>query len=336
AKTHYILKDSAGAEVACQLVFDANKIPQSLIFQADVKANDKTVYTLAKGEPTPVTPKTAAFFVPERKDDFAWENDLAAYRMYGPALANENPSNGVDLWLKCVEYPIMRKFYDDEHHNGKSYHHDWGEGLDCYKVAHTLGAGGVALYLNDTLWVGNHYDRYEILETGALRSAFTLTYDSVKVGDSYYKEEITITTAAGSPLNKAVVKFTGKQQPLQIAAGIFMHGTFIDAAQKFRATMASDNDLHYLVYAEDATSEETPTIPAGRNYVGVVLPNSHNGSQGKGEHFLILADYQQDTEITYYFGGGWSKWKFPTDDDWKNAVVKFAENLKEPLKVIVK
>ena len=36
-------------------------------------------------------------FVPERKDDFAWENEYAAFRMYGPALAPENPSNGVDM-----------------------------------------------------------------------------------------------------------------------------------------------------------------------------------------------------------------------------------------------
>ena len=39
-------------------------------------------------------------YVPERKDDIAWENEYAAFRFYGPALAPENPSNGVDLWLK--------------------------------------------------------------------------------------------------------------------------------------------------------------------------------------------------------------------------------------------
>ena len=45
-------------------------------------------------------PKVFGRFVPERKDDFAWENEYAAFRMYGPALKPENPSNGVDLWLK--------------------------------------------------------------------------------------------------------------------------------------------------------------------------------------------------------------------------------------------
>ena len=29
---------------------------------------------------------TYARFVPEREDDFAWENDLVAFRAYGPAM----------------------------------------------------------------------------------------------------------------------------------------------------------------------------------------------------------------------------------------------------------
>ena len=38
-----------------------------------------------------VTPKVYGRHVPERKDDFAWENEYAAFRMYGPALKPENP-----------------------------------------------------------------------------------------------------------------------------------------------------------------------------------------------------------------------------------------------------
>ncbi|MBV5342917.1 DUF4861 family protein, partial [bacterium] len=79
-----------------QLVFDKNKTVSSFIFQADVKAKSTATYQIGEGKPSAVKFLTHARFVPERKDDFAWENDLAAYRMYGPALANEKPSNGVD------------------------------------------------------------------------------------------------------------------------------------------------------------------------------------------------------------------------------------------------
>ena len=44
--------------------------------------------------------------VPERLDDFAWENDLTAHRIYGPAVARPAPegeglvSSGTDVWSK--------------------------------------------------------------------------------------------------------------------------------------------------------------------------------------------------------------------------------------------
>ena len=106
-----------------------------------------------KGTPKPIVPKTFARFVPERKDDFAWENDMAAYRVYGPALADENPSNGIDLWLKKTEELVVDSFYKADLQYGKSYHDDHGQGVDCYKVDHTLGAGGVAPYVNGELLI---------------------------------------------------------------------------------------------------------------------------------------------------------------------------------------
>ncbi len=46
-----------------------------------------------------------ARFVPERMDDFAFENDKVAFRVYGPALKNSQENNGTDCWLKRVDYP---------------------------------------------------------------------------------------------------------------------------------------------------------------------------------------------------------------------------------------
>ena len=86
-----VLKNEKGQEVPYQLIYNSKKGVQSIIFQADVKANSSAVYTLTEGKPAAVKAKTFGRFVPERKDDFAWENDFAGYRMYGPALAKENP-----------------------------------------------------------------------------------------------------------------------------------------------------------------------------------------------------------------------------------------------------
>lgn len=325
-KKSYILKNEKNNEVAYQLIFDKAKKPVSIIFEVDVKSNNTATYTLIEGKPATVKAKTSARFVPERKDDFAWENDLAAYRMYGPALANENPSNGVDLWVKSTSDLIVDKFYGDELNHEISYHVDHGLGLDCYKVAHTLGCGGIAPYASDSLWVGNHYSSYKVLENGPLRSVFTLTYDSVKVGKSFYKQVITITTTAGSMLNKGVVKYEGPSQNIELASGIFLHDDKGNLIQNIKNGTSG--------YAEKAVSDAG--LPAGRNYIGICIPTKVNAILTKGDHALMLSSYKVGETFTYYFGGGWNKWGYPTDSDWFKALDQFSKTLKNPLLISIK
>ncbi|GHV52265.1 DUF4861 domain-containing protein [Bacteroidia bacterium] len=321
AKT-YVLKDGQGVETAYQLLSNGKG---TFIFQANVPANSSVTYTLTEGTPAPVAPKTNARFVPERKDDFSWENDLAAYRMYGPALARENPSNGVDIWLKCTEGLIADSLYAGELERHVSYHENRGFGLDCYDVKHTAGAGGIAPY-TDKFWVGDRYDRYEVIENGPLRSVFTLSYDSAIVEGEVFRETITITADAGSMLNKGVVRYTGPAKPIKLAAGLTLHKergqTFSDAAHKV------------IGYAENAVSE-IKRIPQGRSYVGAYMPEATGETPEDGTHLLILGNYTVGTDFTYYFGGGWSQWKFPTDADWFNGLKHFSQAKEAPLKVTV-
>lgn len=325
-KESFLLKTSAGVEVPYQLIYGGGKTAKSIIFQANVKAKSVSTYILSAGKPAAVEPKTFARFVPERKDDFAWENDIAAYRMYGPALAKENPSNGVDIWMKSTDKLVVDQRYRDELQNGLSYHIDRGNGLDCYKVGHTLGAGGIAPYADGKVWVGNHFDKYKVIETGPLRSVFTLTYDSVVVGKNVYKQTITITANAGSILNKGVVKYEGIKQPMKLAGGIFLH----DGKGKLIENPAKG----FIAYAEEAVSDAG--LPAGRNYIAVVVPKPATEVNKDKEHSLILANYVVGNEFTYFFGGGWSKGGFPADADWFKTVARFANNLKNPLVVTVK
>jgi hypothetical protein len=321
----YVLKNKDNKEVAYQLIYNGNKKPQSLIFQAEVKGNGSTTYALSEGKPAVVIPKTFARFVPERKDDIAWENDFSAHRMYGPALANENPSNGVDYWAKCTDNLVVDQRYRDDIYNKISYHIDHGFGLDFYKVGHTLGCGGIAPYADGKLWVGDHFSSYKIIEVGPLRSAFTLVYDSVKVGNLFYKEEFTITTSAGSLLNKGEVKLTGVDQKMELAAGIYLHE--VPGNLKQNAANGTSG------YAEIATSDAG--VPAGRDYVGIYVPKAIKAFK-EGEHALVTSFYKPGDTFTYYFGAGWSKWHFPTDNDWFVALNKFSETTHDPLKVTVK
>ena len=324
-KATFVLKNQ-DKEVAYQIVNKDNVKEAVLIFQTSLNAGEKAVFEISKGKPQAVKPMTFARQVPERKDDFAWENDLAAYRMYGPALANENPSNGVDLWLKRTSELVVNKRYHEELVNRKTYHIDHGDGLDCYKVGHTLGAGGIAPFANDKLWVGNFYNSYRVIENGPLRSVFELKYNDVKIDGEIYNQTLRVSLDAGSLLNKAVVKFEGADKEMKLAGGIFLHdgkGSIKDSADK-----------GFIAYAENAVSDAG--IPSGRNYVGVLIPQGPIESQKDKEHLLIMTDYKPGTEFTYYFGGGWSKWGFATDADWFNAMHTFSNKLKSPLKVEIK
>jgi hypothetical protein len=317
----YVLKDEKGTEVGYQLLSDK----KTLLFQANVAPKASVTYTLQEGKPAPVAPRAHVRFVPERSDDISWENDIVAYRMYGPALMKtEHPSNGVDIWMKYKDEPVADTLYSSELQRKITYHEDNGfGGLDCYDVNHTLGAGGVTPY-TDRLWIGNAFNSYKIVESGPLRSVFTLTYDTVPVNGAYYAETLTITCDSGSPLCKGVVKFEGAG-PIQVATGIFM--------DKDSVNTVYEKDTQIISYTKNATSRKG--VSQGQTYIGVYAPDMVGKPFIENGNYAVLHNYKTGDELTYYFGGGWSKWKFPTEQDWLKALVNFTLTKQNPLKLTI-
>ena len=257
-----------------------------------------------------VQPKVYGRYVPERKDDFAWENEYAAFRMYGPALRPENPSNGVDLWLKASPELVVDSFYYREHVLGLPYHINYGKGLDCYKVGHTCGAGGLVVLANEQTWIGGAYDRWEILEQTPDKFIFRLEYDSLFVDGQVLHESITITAEAGEPLNKAEVVLTGTYDgELLVGGGIYMHDT-IDHFEVYE-------DLGTVFYEEDALSDKTAaqmnydyngSTSQGRIYLTVRTPEATVTDIQDG-NLIAVKDYQLGDTLTYFFGATWSEWR---------------------------
>jgi hypothetical protein len=257
-----------------------------------------------------VQPKVFGRFVPERKDDFAWENEYAAFRMYGPALRPENPSNGVDLWLKASPELVVDSFYYREHVLGLPYHINYGKGLDCYKVGHTCGCGGLVVLANEQTWIGGAYDRWEILEQTPNRLVFRLEYDSLLVDGHILQESITITTEAGEPLNRADVVLTGDYDgELLVGGGIYMHDT-IDHFEVY-------DNISTVFYEEDALSDKTAaqmnkeyngSTTQGRVYLTVRTPEATVLDIQDG-NLIAVKPYTLGDTLTYFFGATWSEWK---------------------------
>lgn len=257
-----------------------------------------------------VQPKVYGRYVPERKDDFAWENEYAAWRMYGPALRPENPSNGVDLWLKASPELVVDSFYYREHVLGLPYHINYGKGLDCYKVGHTCGAGGLIVLANDTTWIGGPYDRWTILEQTPDKFVFRLEYDSLLVDGHILQEAITITAEAGQLQNKAEVVLTGDYSgELLVGGGIYLHDT-VD----YHLTIP---EVGYVFYEEDALSDKTAaqmnydyngSTSQGRIQMSVKTPGATLTDIVDG-NLIAVKPYSLGDTLTYFFGATWSEWK---------------------------
>ena len=272
-----------------------------------------TLWSLTACQPVKQQAKVYGRYVPERKDDFAWENEYAAFRMYGAALKPENPSNGVDLWLKNSPVLAVDTMYGRELKDHRPYHINYDGNLDCYKVGHTCGAGGLVVIADEQTWIGGPYDRWEVLEQTPEKFVFKLEYDSLLVAGQILQETITITAEAGKMENKAEVVLTSNQlsefsSQLLVGGGIYMHDTV--------EVYEIKEEEGTIVYEEDALSDKAA---AKMNY-------EHNGSTSQGRirlsvqtpgatfvgikdgNAIAVKPYALGDTLTYYFGATWSEW----------------------------
>ncbi|MBL4559348.1 MAG: DUF4861 family protein [Labilibaculum sp.] len=320
-----VVEDKNGKQLPYQVIYAGQKVPQSVIFPVSVEADGRNTYKIKKGLPETLQPLVHGRYVPERLDDFAWENDRIAFRMYGPALKRQRPSNGVDVWLKRTDSLIVDKWYADFKEKGRNYHVDYGQGLDCYKVGQTLGAGGIAPFFNDTLWIGKYYNTYEVLDNGPLRVTFSLSH-TIPVAGKIVNEKITISLDAYSQLNKGVVSYEGGFNEMKVVAGIALHRKL--------GEIKTDQKAGYLAYAENAVSIKGEN--SGRSYTGLVFQLHMKDITQDKTHLLGIASYKKGQYFTYYFGAGWSKWGFDTDESWFEYMADFTEKVRQPLNVTIK
>ena len=305
----YVVTNSASEILPHQITYDGN-----IIFPSGLKAGESTVFSITKGVEQSFAPMVYGRFIEERKDDFAWENDRVAFRIYGAALiATDGPSNGIDIWYKRTSGLIVDKWYKNDLEKGLSYHEDHGEGLDDYKVGRTLGAGAMAPYANDTLWLNENFISHEVLENGPLRVTFKLTYKTIDVAGGVFGESRLFSLDAGSQLTKVRQEY-GTEATIPVAAGI------VKRSESDTATLA-DN---YLLYTESAPN-------AGEVFIGLLFPNGIDRVKNDGGHFLAITNYEPGQAVTYYTGYGWTKYGFEHPADFQKYLADFSACLKQPL-----
>ena len=190
----------------------------NLLLQTDFTALGNVTISVVFSKHGVFPVKTYGRYVPERKDDFAWENDKIAFRMYGKELEKtpKEMAYGTDVWVKSTDRMVINERYK----RGK-YHENLGDGMDYYHVGLTLGAGNIAPYLKDSIWYDGTYASWKVLDNGPLRTSFQLRYNEWTAGDLKLKATKTITLDAGSHFNRVEVKYDGQgNMELPVVIGI--------------------------------------------------------------------------------------------------------------------
>lgn len=276
-----IVLDADGQQVPYQITYD-----EKVIFPATVKANGTAAYTIQAGVPAVFDTKACGRYYPERVDDVAWENDLVAFRAYGPALqATGERAFGYDVWTKYnTTEPVVEARYASELnpetkakidelkktdpkaaselYRSVSYHVDHGNGLDCYKVGPTLGGGTAALMVDDEIVYPYCYATQEILDNGPLRFTVKLVYNPLTVKENTdVVETRLISLDAGSHMNKTVVAYSNLKETTPVVTGIVLHEP--DGA------VVADAANGYITYVDPTDNVNNNN---GKIFVGAAFP----------------------------------------------------------------
>ncbi|WP_235318263.1 DUF4861 family protein [Polaribacter sp. Hel1_85] len=271
-------------------------------------------------------------FVPERTDDYAWENNRVAFRTFGPKaqemIENDVPggtlSSGIDAWLKKVEYPIINKWYAKNDIRPGAYHEMSPEGLDNFHVGSSRGVGSTAVKKDADYYISKNYTNWKTITTGPIRTSFVLNYADWVANGQVISEKKNISLDYGSNLTKYEIEVKGTDV---ISAGLTLHendGVITESVNK-----------GWISYWE----------PHGDSELGTAIVAT-KGNMVASEYYVTpLQDrsnlYAQlkvtNNKVEYYSGYGWKESKqFPTKESWEKYLNEFSQKINAPLVVVIK
>ena len=308
-------------EIPSQVLFDSRQEPLALIFQASTPAGGSETYLIKKGIPAAYPSKVFGRYVPERLDDYAWENDKVAYRVYGPALETAPgqmlSTPGFDCWVKSVDTLVI-----DARYRRGNYHHNYGDGMDCYKVGRTLGGGASAPYVDDKLWLSGNYVSWERLNNGPIRTTVKLTYAPFRVGEQEVSLTKYISLDAYSRFNRIENIYEGDFKTLPIAAGFVRH--------EVKALTSTEE---WLAFVEAASDSHDPASD-GDLFFGVIQPGAEFRAEADG-HAVALTEAESGVPMIYYAGSGWSRGGVKDMRHWMTLMEEAATAVCNPLEVSI-
>ena len=307
-----VVLDSNGQQAPSQVLFDDSGNPEKLLFTANVEAGSLAIYNICRGERETYPTQAFGRYVPERLDDYAWENNLTAYRIYGPRL--ESPqTQGVDVWVKSTSKMII-----DEWFARNDYHHNYGEGMDCYKVGNTLGGGALAIVEGGKLLLMGNYTKQRCTTNGPIRTSAEFEYAPINVGDKSVTIRRKISLDANSPFTYQEYTLEGFEGKLEIAAGIVLHDV-----------KARSYGSDYVAITEPASDSKQPDID-GDISLAVILQGALSTTE-IDSHIAATRHVQAGETIRMWNGSAWSQAGIESHDEWIRKVEQAKQRIESPL-----
>lgn len=311
---------------------DGDGVMDEILFQPKVASKSIAkfeVVTITEAEQPKAPDLCYSRFVPERTDDYTWENNKVAFRVYGPTaqkmVEDDVPggtlSSGVDAWLKRVEYPIINKWYKKETETEGSYHVDTGEGLDNFHVGVSRGVGGISAKDDTTYYNSKNYTQWRTITTGPLRTSFFLEYENWDAGGNTIIESKVISLDLGQNFSKFNTSFEGVKN---ISAGLTLH--------EKDGQVSGNNEEGWVSYWQPhADSELGTAIIASKDYFNDF--ETYN-SESKDLSNVYAHLNVINNHVIYYAGFGWKKsGQFTSRQDWENYIITFSECVNNPLEI---
>jgi len=294
-----------------------------LLFQADFAPRQTRVFLLTVGDrqlALAADYKTYGRFVRERRDDFAWENDRIAHRMYGKELEtfprDKLISSSVDVWTKRVRNLVINSWYmvDD-------YHKDHGEGADLYSAGATRGNGGTGIWQDGKLYTSMNFRESKVYAVGPIRVLFELTYDAWDAAGVKVSEKKRVSLDAGQNLDRFETRYTieGNAANLAHAIGI----------RRLKTTAKQPGDDRAILTTWEPVKE------GGELGQAVIADPAALKDQADDElNYYLLTKIQPGAPCVSYSGFAWTlAGDFKTAADWQRYVADFAARLRSPLEV---
>lgn len=325
-----ILDENTSQEITSQVVdTDLDGKNDVLLFQPTIKANATKRYTLSISDKKTDSIINYCYsrFVPERTDDYTWENNKVAFRTFGPVaqkmmedgVKGGTLSSGIDAWLKRVEYPIINTWYKRNDVKKGAYHKDHGEGLDNFHVGVSRGVGGTAVKVDTSYYFSKNFTSYKTITTGPIRTSFILTYATWDANGKQIEETKHISLDYGQNLSKFEINISGTNT---ISAGLTLH-------KKDGNSTLNKNWMSYWELFDDSE------LGQGLVTTDTYFINSEAYKTSKKEESNLYTNLKVvNNKVIYYAGFGWKKSnQFKNEQEWKAYLNNFSNRISNPLLV---